>query len=151
MPQVSTAPISNQVVAVFGSYVFGPNDSYASIQPAAVFPAVNKGGLIISLPGPQVAVPGSPVTGLADADNVLPSNGDWYAFADPTGAIAPASPGPEHLLTIWGGGYQLYDPFAETLRNQITCDITFAGLEFTFDDKAQVWIVCCCGPLINPT
>jgi hypothetical protein len=151
MPQVSTAPISNQVVPVFGSYVFGPNDTYASIQPGAVFGAVNKGGLIISLPGPQVAVPGSPVTGLVDKSNVLPSNGDYYAVSDPSGAILPASPGPEQLLTVWGGGYRLYDPFDQTLRTQITCDVTFAGLEFTFDDAAQMWIVCCCGPIANPT
>lgn len=151
MPQVSTAPVSNQVVPIFGSYVFGPNDTYASIQAAASFPAVNKGGLIISLPGPQDAVPGSPVTGVFNALNVCPSNGDFYAIADPSGAIAPASPGPEHLVTVWGGGYELYDPFALELRNQITCVVTFAGLEFAFDDKAQMWIVCCCGPAANPT
>lgn len=149
MPKVSTAPISNQVVPIFGSYVFGPNDSYASLQPGAVFPVVGNGGIIVSLPGPKVAVPGSPVTGLSDANNVLPSNGDWYAVADPSGVLAPASPGPEHLLTIWGGGYDLYDPFTLALRNQITCDVKFAGLEFTFDDAAQVWIVCACGPIVN--
>jgi hypothetical protein len=151
MPQFSPAPISNMVVAVRGSYVFGPNETYASIQANAVFPAANKGGLIISLPGPQDAVPGSPVTGLVNPGNVAPSNGDKYAVADPSGAIAPSSPGPEKLLTVWGGGYQLYDPFNIELRTQITCDVTFAGLEFTFDDAAQLWIVCCCGPLVNPS
>jgi hypothetical protein len=151
MPKVSTAPISNQVVPVVGSYSYGPNDSVASIQAGAVFPAVNKGGLIISLPGPQDAVPGATVTGIANPLNDLPSNGDFYSFSDPLGTIQPSSPGPEKLVTIWGGGYPLFDPYALTLRGYIVCDITFAGLEFTFDDNAQAWIVCSCGPIVNPT
>lgn len=151
MPQVSTAPISNQIVPIFGSYVFGPNDSIVTIQAGATFPPVNKGGLIVSLPGAFDAVPGSPVTGKRNPLNVLPSAGDFYQVADPLGVLAPASPGPENLLTVWGGGYDLYDPFAQSFGALITCDVKFANLKFTFDDVSQCWIVCCCGPLTNPT
>lgn len=145
MPKVSTGPFQNSVVPIFGSYAFGPNDTYASIQISATFPATDLGGIIVSLPGPQSAVPGSPVTGEAIPPNLLalPRNGDFYKVADPRAAISDSK-----NVTIWGGGYQLFDPFAAELRDFITMEIPGSDLEFTFDDAAQVWIVSNCANVV---
>jgi len=138
MPQVSTGPFQNQVIPIAASYAFGPNDTYASLQADAAFPSAAVGGIIVSLPGYDSAVPANPVHGAAIPSYALalPSNGDFYTFADPTLQLSDS-----RVVTIWGGGFQLYDPFAEVLRTYITCTIPGTGLDFTFDRAAGLWIV----------
>lgn len=148
MPQVSTGPLVNKVTPIVASYVFAADDTYASIQEDAVFPSNALGGLIISLPGPQEVVAngggGGVPTGVTDPNADLPSNGDFYKVADPTGQI-----GTNSLLTVWGGGYDLYDPIAGIGRKYLRAGAgnAFSEFTFTFDDEAGVWIVCAGGPL----
>ncbi|MFI4971193.1 MAG: hypothetical protein ACHP7H_00820 [Hyphomicrobiales bacterium] len=130
MPKVSTNGPKNLVTRVFGvdhpasTYVYAGDDTYASV--AAQPPA----GATLQLPGPN-----KPNTN-PDVDNTdLPSNGDYYKFADPRGHISGA-----HPVVIDGGGYPILG------NPTLTITAAFAEGELTFDDEAQAWIACICFP-----
>jgi len=146
MPQVSTGPLVNKVSPVEASpYTFANDDTWASIQSSAAFPAAGVGGIILNLPGPTYGVPGAPPTGApypSYATVEQPSNGDFYKVADPSGVLSGAK-----IFTVWGGGFDLYDPVNEVLRKYLQCNLAFANFSFTFDDTAQIWIVCAGGPI----
>jgi hypothetical protein len=157
MPQVSTIGLINNVQPILGSYAFGPSDTYATVTADTVFPAfaVNgAGGLILSLPGPDLAPVifnsngQTPGTANDSPGNNLPSNGDFYKFNDPRGVLSTA--GGTKTVTIWGGGYPMWNGNTgigdAVLVNYIQIDLPFGGFEFTFDDVNQAWIVCACGP-----
>lgn len=160
MPQVSTIGLINNVVNILASYTFSPSDTYATVTPDTVFPAFavgGAGGLIVSLPGPNLA----PLVFLAngtsqgalndDPNNQLPSGGDFYKFADPRGVLSTA--GGTKTVTLWGGGYPMWNGNTSAgdgaLVNYIQIDLPFAGFEFTFDDGNQCWIACACGPTLT--
>jgi len=137
MPVVSTNGPKNQVTPVFAEasagpvYVFAPDDTYASVQPDSTDPTPRTPsialptGAKLQLPGPDV-VPAVP----------LPSNGDYYRFADPLGRIGVGA----KFLLIDGGGYPIFG------AAQTGASVPFSEGEFTFDDAAQAWIACICLP-----
>jgi hypothetical protein len=141
MPVVSTNSPKNNVTPVFGAdnpgrtYVFAPDDTFASIQvapnePTPLTPTIAlPANALIQLPGPFM-----PSTSTVQNETDLPSNGDYYRIADPYGRVGVGGQG----VTVDGGGFPIFG------EPSILLDFAFVEAEFTFDATAKAWIACVC-------
>jgi hypothetical protein len=133
MPQVSTNSPKNQVTPIFvdgvdsaPQYFVAADDTYASVQAEA------PSGALVILPGPDST----------SASDELPSNGDYYAVADPKGELDEG-----HPCGVWGGGYPIQGTSGASPTSDIVLNVGYTEATFTFDSNVKAWIACIClGP-----
>jgi hypothetical protein len=145
MPIISRIGAPLQVRPVVRNTGWAPTDYVLSVGPSTIFPSTDAAGIVLSLPGPQIAqLPGLTPLPNPNPDNQLPGNGDFYKFADPRGVVD----GETNEVNVWGGGYELWNGVGEsdTLALFLPIGEPFESWEFTFDQANQVWIVCAGGP-----